>query len=121
MLELVLSFVDSVIPGERFALVGQSYGGYLTRGVLARKANTIDGMSLICPVAIAERSKRDLPQRTVVTKDDAWLASLSRTDADAFTPNFVVQTESTWRVTSGSYCRTIRVHPLLCWMRRVTD
>jgi pimeloyl-ACP methyl ester carboxylesterase len=97
MLDLVLGFIDAVIPGERFALVGQSYGGYLARGVLARKANTIDGMSLICPVAIAERSKRDLPQRTVVTKDDAWLASLSRTDADAFTPNFVVQTESTWR------------------------
>jgi len=97
MLDLVLSFIEAVIPGERFTLVGQSYGGYLARGVLARKAEVIDGMSLICPVAIAERTKRDLPQRTVVTKDDAWLASLSRSDEDAFTPNFVVQTETTWK------------------------
>jgi pimeloyl-ACP methyl ester carboxylesterase len=97
MLELVLGFIDAMIPEERFALVGQSYGGYLARGVLARKADVIDGMSLICPVAVAERPKRDLPQRTVVTKDDAWLASLSHTDAEAFTPNFVVQTEPVWK------------------------
>jgi pimeloyl-ACP methyl ester carboxylesterase len=97
VLDLVLKFIDAVIPGERFALVGQSYGGYLARGVLARKADVVDGMCLICPVAVAERSKRDLPQRTTVTKDDAWLASLSPTDADAFTPNFVVQNESTWK------------------------
>lgn len=97
MLEFVLAFIDAMIPAERFALVGQSYGGYLARGVLARKADVIDGMSLICPVAVAERSKRDLPQRTVVAKDDAWLASLSRADAEAFTPNFVVQTESVWK------------------------
>nr|WP_250901684.1 MULTISPECIES: alpha/beta hydrolase [unclassified Dyella] len=97
MLELILAFIDAVIPGERFALVGQSYGGYLARGVLARKADSIDGMALIVPVAVAERAKRDLPPRTVVSKDDKWLATLSRTDAEAFTPNFVVQTEPVWK------------------------
>jgi pimeloyl-ACP methyl ester carboxylesterase len=33
----------------------------------------------------------------VLKKDDALLATLSPADADAFTPNFVVQTASTWR------------------------
>jgi pimeloyl-ACP methyl ester carboxylesterase len=97
MLEVVLSFIDAVIPGQRFSVVGQSYGGYLARGVLARRATSIDGMALICPVAIAERAKRDLPQRTVVAKDETLLASLSRADADAFTPNFVVENPSTWQ------------------------
>ena len=96
LLDLILGFIDAMIPGERFTLIGQSYGGYLARGVLARKAGKIDGMSLICPVAIPERSKRDLPPHTVLKKDDALLATLSRDDADAFTPNFVVQTASTW-------------------------
>lgn len=97
LLDLILGFIDAMIPGERFSLIGQSYGGYLARGVLARKADRIDGMSLICPVVVPERSKRDLPPHTVLKKDDALLATLSPADADAFTPNFVVQTASTWR------------------------
>lgn len=97
MLDLILGFIDAMIPGERFTLIGQSYGGYLARGVLARKADKIDGMSLICPVTVPERSKRDLPPRTVIKKDEAFLATLSPVDADAFTPNFVVQTASTWK------------------------
>jgi hypothetical protein len=39
------------MPGQRFTVVGQSYGGYLARGVLARWVTSIDGMALICPVA----------------------------------------------------------------------
>ena len=96
MLDVVLGFIDAVIPGQRFSLVGQSYGGYLARGVLARKAASIDGMALICPVVVAERSKRDLPQHTVVAQAAAFLASLSGTDAEGFTANFVVQNRQTW-------------------------
>ena len=96
MLDVVLSFIDAVIPGQRFSIVGQSYGGYLARGVLARKAASIDGMALICPVVVAERAKRELPQHSVVAKDEALLASLSGADADAFASNFVVQNRLTW-------------------------
>ena len=98
MLDVVLGFIDAVIPGERFSVVGQSYGGYLARGVLARKAALIDGMALICPVVLAERSRRDLPQRSVVVKDEAFLASLGGgADAEAFASNFVVQDRRTWQ------------------------
>jgi pimeloyl-ACP methyl ester carboxylesterase len=88
---------NMVIPGHRFAIVGQSYGGYLARGVLARRTEWVDGMALLCPAIIADRPKRDLPKRAVIVKDDALLASLSTDDATAFGPNFVVQTQSTWR------------------------
>lgn len=95
MLDVVLGFIDAVIPGERLSLVGQSYGGYLARGVLARKAASIDGMALICPVVVAERAKRDLPRHSVVARDEALLGSLS--GADAFMANFVVQNRVTWQ------------------------
>lgn len=109
LLDLILGFIDAMIPGERFTLIGQSYGGYLARGVLARKADKIDGMSLICPVVVPERSKRDLPPHTVVKKDDALLATLSPADADAFAPNFVVQTASTWRRFRDDLLPAIRI------------
>jgi pimeloyl-ACP methyl ester carboxylesterase len=97
MLDVVLRFIDAVIPGERFSVVGQSYGGYLARGVLARKAASIDGMALICPVVVAERARRDLPRHSVIARDEALLASLSSADINAFTPAFVVQNRLTWQ------------------------
>ena len=108
LLDVVLGFIDAVIPGERFSLVGQSYGGYLARGVLARRAASIDGMALICPVVVAERGKRDLPPHTVVAKDAAFLASLSGGDADAFTSDFVVQNRVTWQRFQGELLPGIR-------------
>lgn len=109
MLGLILDFIDAMIPGERFTLIGQSYGGYLARGVLARKADKIDGMSLICPVVVPERTKRDLPPRTVVKKDEALLATLNRVDAEAFSSNFVVQTAATWRRFRDDLLPAIRI------------
>jgi pimeloyl-ACP methyl ester carboxylesterase len=37
VLDIVLHFIESVIPGQRFAVAGYSYGGYLARGVIRRR------------------------------------------------------------------------------------
>jgi len=31
MLEVLISFIEKVIPNEKFLLAGESYGGYLSR------------------------------------------------------------------------------------------
>jgi pimeloyl-ACP methyl ester carboxylesterase len=46
MLEVVLALIDEVIGDERFLLVGQSWGGYLARGVVARRAGQVAGVAL---------------------------------------------------------------------------
>src|SRR5579859_3058233 len=58
MLEVVIDFIDAVIPGRPFLVAGTSYGGYLSRGVLQRKCDRVAGMALICPVILADRSRR---------------------------------------------------------------
>jgi pimeloyl-ACP methyl ester carboxylesterase len=60
MLEVVLDFIEAVLPGQSFSLAGYSYGGYLARGVISRKFELVDGLLLICPVIIAQHSKRNL-------------------------------------------------------------
>jgi thioesterase domain-containing protein len=35
MLEAVLAFIDTVIPGQRFVLAGLSYGGYLVQAIIS--------------------------------------------------------------------------------------
>jgi pimeloyl-ACP methyl ester carboxylesterase len=96
MLDIVLAFLDAVIPGQRFLLAGESYGGYLARGVVLRKADLLEGMALICPGIIAERSRRTVPPRTVIVENPPLLAMLAPADAEEFGSISVVQDHSTW-------------------------
>ena len=52
MLDVVLAFIDSIIPNQHFVLAGESYGAYLARGIVQRKSELVDGLLLICPLVI---------------------------------------------------------------------
>jgi pimeloyl-ACP methyl ester carboxylesterase len=77
MLDVVLEFIDAVAPGERFAVAGMSYGGYLARGVVNRRRAHIDGLLLIVPVIEPDRRKRILPEHRVLRDDEEFLAALA--------------------------------------------
>ena len=96
LLEVVLDFIDRVIPGESFLITGESYGGYLARGVLYRMPERVDGMFLLCPTIIAEHKKRNVPAHTVLVSDLSLLSALSREDADEFESMAVVQNAEIW-------------------------
>ncbi|EFH80982.1 alpha/beta fold hydrolase [Ktedonobacter racemifer] len=76
MLDAVLAFIDTVIPGQRFVLAGLSYGGYLARGVISRRAALIDGLLLCAPQVKADLSQTALPKRTTLIKNPKLLAQL---------------------------------------------
>jgi pimeloyl-ACP methyl ester carboxylesterase len=97
MLDVVIDFIDAVIPEQPFLIAGTSYGGYLSRGVLKRKFAQVAGMALICPAIIGDRSQRDLPPRTVIVENAQLLASLDPTDAEIYGSMAVVQDESNWK------------------------
>jgi len=97
MLEIVLDFIDAVIPGQRFALAGESYGAYLARGVLSRKRDLIDGLLLICPLIVTNSQKRVLPPHTTLVSDPSLMSSLKPEDASEFESIAVVQEPSLWR------------------------
>ena len=69
MLDAVLAFIDTVIPGQRFVLAGLSYGGYLARGVVYRRAASIDGLLLCVPQVKADPAQAHLPPRTAIVED----------------------------------------------------
>ncbi|KAI7259993.1 hypothetical protein KC345_g10166 [Hortaea werneckii] len=96
MLRAVKMMVEALIPGEHFALVGQSYGGYLARGLLRDYAGIIDGLLLLCPCIIAEPSKRVVPLHEVMVHDEALLEELSEADREEFTSIAVVQNREIW-------------------------
>ena len=76
MLDAVLAFIDTVIPGQRFVLAGLSYGGYLARGVVYHRAASIDGL-LLCALQVkADPAQAHLPLRTTLVEDPRQEAEL---------------------------------------------
>ena len=95
LVDLLLSFIDHVIPHERFTLAGLSRGGYYARGMLNRRLAQVAGLLLVVP--LIQREDRDVPQRTVLIKDAVALAEQdewTRTVAEGL---LVVQDRATLR------------------------
>lgn len=97
MLEVVLDFIEQVIPHQRFALAGESYGGYLARGVVYHKLQQIDGLLLILPIIIADLTKRLLPRHVTLVKEVSVRSDLYPEEAKWFETYAVVQTPRTWK------------------------
>lgn len=96
MLEFVLAFIDAVLPGQHFLLSGESFGGYLARGVMKERRKLVDGLLLIAPVASQETKDDHLPEFKVLERDDALLASLNETNRGYLTGINVVQNMRVW-------------------------
>ncbi len=96
MLDTVLEFIEHAIPEGNFLLAGESYGGYLVRGIVARLKARVDGALFLCPMIIADHEKRELPAHVVLSRDEAFLASVKDENDEGFFEMAVVQDESTW-------------------------
>ncbi|KFI61927.1 alpha/beta fold hydrolase [Bifidobacterium cuniculi] len=96
VLEALLAFADAE-AGKRFALVGESYGGYLSRGILAKRPDAVTGLMLICPVVKPDRFERDLPGQVARFDDPTYLDSLTPQDRQRFTDAFVIADARTHR------------------------
>jgi pimeloyl-ACP methyl ester carboxylesterase len=77
ILDVVLDFIDQVIPGQRFVVAGASYGGYLARGVIYRRSAVIDGLLLTAPMILADGSKRTLPAHLTLAEEKEVLAEIN--------------------------------------------
>jgi len=96
MLGTVIRFCEEVIPDRNFSVVGESYGGYLARGLVHDMPEHLDGVLLICPVIIADREKRDLPQRRVFVRDAELLAGMDPDIRKMFERMLVLQDKRRW-------------------------
>ena len=97
ILDIVLEFIDNIIPDQNFLIVGESYGGYLTRGVINKRYNLVDGMLLICPLIIPNSMNRDVPTHMVIEKESQLVNNLSGDDMIEFECSMVVQNINTLR------------------------
>jgi pimeloyl-ACP methyl ester carboxylesterase len=91
MLDVVLDFIDKVIPGERFVLTGSSKGAYLARGIVHHQFESIDGLLMTVPVIIADGDKREVPSHVTLVIDPLLVSELEPGEKDGFFQIAVVQ------------------------------
>lgn len=96
ILNTILEFISIKLNGESFLIAGESYGGYLTRGIIAKLKVQVLGVFLICPVILPDHSKRMLPDKSIMEKDEGFLATLSKTVRQGFEDNCVILTKETF-------------------------
>jgi len=97
MLNLILEFIERVMPGERLLVAGESYGGYLARGLVRKLGSRVAGLLLICPVIHPALEDRTLPERASLATDSSLLERLSPEEAKSASESLVVQTEPVWQ------------------------
>lgn len=98
VLAAVQDFVDETIGEAPFLLVGESYGGYLARGLARSRPEQVLGLALICPIGIAvEHADRTRPEHQVLRPDPELIGSLEPRVAEEFTDIAVVESPETLR------------------------
>jgi pimeloyl-ACP methyl ester carboxylesterase len=96
MLEVIIAFIEKVIPNQKFILVGESYGGYLARALVQKMSQRILGLFLICPLVYPGYRAGEVPAKTVLEKDVSLLESLTRQERESFEYITIVQNRRVW-------------------------
>ena len=114
MVDIIVGFIESVIPEGNFSIVGESYGGYLARGVLNRLFDRIDGLFLWTPAKYPRLERKKRPPRLVRVKDDNVAKSLETSEEKNAFGLLVVQSKEAmefmrknvlpgWRIADGNF------------------
>ena len=94
VLDVVLDVIDRLAPTGGLVLAGHSAGAYLTRGVLRRRFDRVDGLLQVVPVVRVQEEA--LPAQTTIVADPSLVARLAEEFgpdiADSFASRIVMQT-----------------------------
>ncbi len=90
VLNIVLEFIDKIIPDQNFTIASMSRGGYLSRGLLYHKSNLIDGLLMDVPSTIEAGSESRLPSYSTLKRDIGFETELKDEEAWIFNSIIVV-------------------------------
>lgn len=103
ILDVIGAIVEERIGETRFALLGQSYGGYLALGALARYRPRVSGLALLIPVIEPSDDRRILPDPLKVREDERAMSALPTEFVEVYrdlvvdeTPGLVAALDRSW-------------------------
>lgn len=96
VLDAILKLIEKQIPNEPFLIVGESFGGYLARGIIEKLGHRILGAAFICPLIKPNHKEREVPRHEVIEADFEFLKSLNIEEREDFYNNNVVLNATVW-------------------------
>lgn len=96
MLNVINQFIDKIIKDESFLVIGLSYGGYLTLGMMLENKTNLDGVFLVVPCTIGEHKKRNVYRGDYQLIDEDFIVS-SKVGYKDFLEYAVVISDKTWQ------------------------
>lgn len=96
MLNTLLDFIQVILPNQNYVLAGESYGGYLARGLIEKQPKQILGAACICPVIVPFLKDREVEPHTISRTDANFLETLTKEEEEDFRNNNIILNEYTW-------------------------
>lgn len=92
--KILLEFINIVIGKQKFLLAGESYGGYLSMGLLYELKNQIDGVFFLCPYfnPLSNFDNNKLPKREILYCSDEFYSEEDNDDVKEFMNMAVIAT-----------------------------
>ena len=91
LLASVLAFIDQALPNQRFAIIGESRGSYLARGITYLRPEVVTGLALIVPGGNPSADPARLPAHEIIEPDPSLRAGLKDEELEHFENFMVVQ------------------------------
>ena len=96
MLNVICKFINEIIPNRKFILCGESYGGYLARGLVKAHPDKIAGLILLCPLIVPGYHKGSIPPLTVLEEDKEFISKLPQEERESFEWLSVIRNKKTY-------------------------
>ena len=96
MLEVLMLFIERLLPDNKFIICSESYGCYLTRGLIHKIGERIDGILMICPCLVPNIEKRTLPKPKIIEEDKKLINKLAQNEKEHFSQYTTIRTTKTW-------------------------
>ena len=96
MLNAVQDFIQAIIADQEYMIAGESYGGYIARGIIHKQNEKLLGVAFICPVIFPFSKNRKVEKHKIFKTDEPFIATLSKEELEIFRNNCVILDEYTW-------------------------
>jgi len=110
-LELLIKFINQIIPNENVLLAGESFGGHLSLGLINKIPDKIDGVFLLCPHidSLIYKKESTLPKKRSLFVSDILQRRKNDPDIKKLLDTAVIATPKILRDYKTSILKGIKV------------